>query len=109
MMGRLIGRLLIRDNGLRATASRSRALVRRGVAGGSAFVLLGVGAYAGLPAARRPGAPGRAGRAWPRRPRRGSAASFRQIILPDLLIVAPAGLTSQQLDQAGQDRAACGT
>jgi hypothetical protein len=93
MMGRLIGRLLIRDTGLPTAASRSRALAFRGVAGCSALVLLGVGAYTGL---RQPG-PAGSGGAPPAAAATGNAASFRQIILPDLLVVAPAGLTSQQL------------
>ncbi len=93
MMGRLIGRLLIRDTGSPTAASRSRALALRGVAGCSALVLLGVGAYTGL---RQPGPPG-SGSAPPPAAATGNAASFRQIILPDLLVVAPAGLTSQQL------------
>jgi hypothetical protein len=54
-------------------------------------VLLGVGAYTGL---RQPG-PAGSGTIPPAAT--GNAASFRQIILPDLLVVAPAGLTSQQL------------
>ena len=93
MMGRLIGRLLIRDTGLPTAASRSRALAFRGVAGCSALVLLGVGAYTGL---RQPG-PAGSGGVPPAAAATGNAASFRQIILPDLLVVAPAGLTSQQL------------
>jgi hypothetical protein len=93
MMGRLIGRLLIRDTGSPTAASRSRALAFRGVAGCSALVLLGAGAYTGL---RQPG-PGGSGSAPPAAAAAGNAASFRQIILPDLLVVAPAGLTSQQL------------
>jgi Transglycosylase SLT domain len=93
MMGRLIGRLLIRDTGSPIAASRSRALALRGVAGCSALVLLGAGAYTGI---RQPGPPG-SGSAPPPAAATGNAASFRQIILPDLLVVAPAGLTSQQL------------
>jgi len=90
MMGRLIGHLLIRDAGSATAASRSRALALRGVAGCSALVLLGAGAFTGL---RQPGPPG----APPAAAAASNAASFRQIILPDLLVVAPAGLTSQQL------------
>jgi hypothetical protein len=69
----------------------------RGVAGCGALVLVGVGAYTGIiqPASggsgRVPAAPAAPAAA------RTAAASFRQIILPDLLIVSPAGLTSQQL------------
>jgi Transglycosylase SLT domain len=93
MMGRLIGRLLIRDTGLPTAAPRSRALAFRGVAGCSALVLLGAGAYTGL----RQSGPASSGGAPPAAAATGNAASFRQIILPDLLVVAPAGLTSQQL------------
>jgi hypothetical protein len=93
MMGRLIGRLLIRDTGSPTAASRSRALAFQGVAGCSALVLLGVGAYTGL---RQPGPPG-SGSVPSAAAAPANAASFRQIILPDLLVVAPTGLTSQQL------------
>jgi hypothetical protein len=101
MMGRVIGRLLIRDNGSRGVETASRALLARGVAGCSALVLLGIGAYAGFPqppaggAGNDPAAAAAAGKA---------AAPFKQIILPDLLIVAPAGLTSQQLAGLSQIR-----
>jgi transglycosylase-like protein with SLT domain len=99
MMGRAIGRLLIRDNGSRGAETASRALFARGVAGCSALVLLGIGAYAGFPqppaggSGNDPAAAAAAGKA---------AAPFKQIILPDLLIVAPAGLTSQQLASLSQ-------
>ena len=103
MMGRMIGRFLVRNNGSRGTESASRALfargVARGVAGCSALVVLGVGAYAGFlqPPEGAPGnsvaASAGAGNA---------AASFKQIILPDLLIVSPAGLSSQQLASLSQ-------
>jgi hypothetical protein len=101
MMGRVIGRLLIRDNGSRGVETASRALFARGVAGCSALVLLGIGAYAGFPqppaggAGNDPAAAAAAGKA---------AAPFKQIILPDLLIVAPAGLTGQQLAGLSQIR-----
>ena len=110
MMGRLIRQTLtiqqrlIRRCGPRGTGSGS--LMLRGVAGCSALVLIGVGAYAGIvrpapgsgyagiirPAPGSGQAPATAPKAAP-----GAAASFRQIILPDLLIVSPTGLTSQQL------------
>jgi hypothetical protein len=101
MMGRVIGRLLIRDNGSRGVETASRALFARGIAGCSALVLLGIGAYAGFPqppaygTGNDPAAAAAAGKA---------AAPFKQIILPDLLIVAPAGLTSQQLASLSQIR-----
>ena len=90
MMGRLLGRLLTRYTGSGAAVSSSPALALRGVAGCSALVLLGTGAYARLPVP--PGGSGHAPQA-----ATANAASFRQIILPDLLIVAPSGLTSPQL------------
>jgi len=66
------------------------------MAGCSALILIGVGAYAGIiqPAS------GVSGGAQPSRPAaaaRTAATSFRQIILPDLLVVLRAGFTSQQL------------
>ncbi len=66
------------------------------MAGCSALALIGMGAYAGI---MQP-ASGVSGRAQPSPPAAtaGTAAtSFRQIILPDLLVVLPAGFTSQQL------------
>jgi hypothetical protein len=101
MMGRVIGRLLVRNNGSRGSASGSRVLLARGVAGCSAVVLLGIGAITGFPAP--PGGPpgqalaDRQAVAAAAAAARKDAAPFRQIILPDLLIVSPAGLTSQQL------------
>ncbi len=79
----------------------------RSVAGCGAIVLVGAGAYAGIiqPASgdsgRVPAAP--AATASPAAPRT-AAASFRQIILPDLLIVSPTGLTSQQLTRLNKIR-----
>ncbi len=95
MMGRLIGRLLVRGTGPRSAASGSRTLALRGVAGCGALVLVGTGAYAGIlqPA---PGGSGSAPAVSAAAAAR-EAASFGQIILPDLLIVAPSGLASQQL------------
>src|SRR5580692_1952070 len=81
MMGRLTQRVTI-----------SSSLVRRSVAGCGALVLIGAGAYSGIfqpPSGDSGGARAAASHA--------AATSFRQIILPDLLIVSPAGLTSQQL------------
>ena len=71
--------------------------MRRSVAGCGALVLIGVGAYSGMfqpPSGDSGGAPAAAA---PPASSHVSATSFRQIILPDLLIVSPAGLTSQQL------------
>ena len=100
MMGRLIRRLLVRHAGSRRTAPGFRALPLRGVAGCSALVLLGAGAYAKTvqPA---PGGSGTATVASAPAATR-QAASFGQIILPDLLIVAPSGLTSAQLARLGK-------
>jgi hypothetical protein len=104
MMGRVIGRLLIRDKGSPGTASSSRALIIRGVAGCSAFVLLGVGAIAGFP--EPPGQPPSAASISTLRAEEAAAAAaaarkdaapFGQIILPDLLVVSQTGITSQQL------------
>jgi hypothetical protein len=84
----------------------SGSLLFRSVAGCSALVLIAVGAYAGFlqPASRNSGRvpAGLAAPASPSAPAspaapRTPAAAFGQIILPDLLIVSPAGLTSQQL------------
>ena len=89
MMGRLIRHVTI-----------SSSLMRRGVAGCGALVLIGVGAYSGMFQPARPpsgdsGGASAAGVAAAASHR--AATAFRQIILPDLLIVSPAGLTSQQL------------
>ena len=84
MMGRLTQRVTI-----------ASSLMRRSVAGCGALVLIGVGAYSGMfqpPSGGSGGAPAAAAAA-----SHAAATSFRQIILPDLLIVSPAGLTSQQL------------
>jgi Transglycosylase SLT domain len=95
MMGRLIGRLLVWRAGSRRTAPGSRTLALRGVAGCSALLLLGTGAYARV-AQPAPGGSGTAPAPSASAAAR-QAASFGQIILPDLLIVAPSGLTSAQL------------
>jgi hypothetical protein len=111
MIGRRIGRWLKQHPRPRAIISRSLGVFARlrsrlrlpgsplvqGVAGCGALVLIGVGAYAGI--IQPPsGASGRvpAAAASPAGPR-AAPASFRQIILPDLLIVSPTGLTSRQL------------
>jgi Transglycosylase SLT domain len=90
----MVGRLI------RQTLTQQRLIWRRrpritSLAGCGALVMIGVGAYAGIiqPASGGPGsAP-----ATPAASPGNAATSFRQIILPDLLIVSPAGLTSQQL------------
>jgi hypothetical protein len=70
----------------------------RSVAGCSALVLVAVGAYSRIiqPPSGDPGTAS-ASAASAAASSRASAASFRQIILPDLLIVSPAGLTSLQI------------
>jgi hypothetical protein len=98
MIGRPIRRWLIQHSGSRAT---SGSLMLRSVAGCSALVLVGAGAYAGL--LQPPsGSPGTARATSPAAAAGPAATSFRQIILPDLLIVSPAGLTSQQLTSLGK-------
>jgi Transglycosylase SLT domain len=98
MMGRLIRQTLSIQQRLtrrcRPRITGSGSLMLRGVAGCGALVLIGGGAYAGIirPAPGSGQAPATAHKAAP-----DAAASFRQIILPDLLIVSPTGLTSQQL------------
>jgi hypothetical protein len=86
----MLGRLMER-------ATISRSLMRRSVAGCGAIALIGIGAYSGIfqpPSGDSGGAPATAA---PPASSRSAATSFRQIILPDLLIVSPAGLTGQQL------------
>jgi hypothetical protein len=92
MMGRLIRHRLVKLKGPRATVSGS--LMLRGMAGCSALVLVGVGAYAGIirPAPGSDQAPVTVPKATS-----SAATSFGQIILPDLLIVLKTGLSSQQL------------
>lgn len=99
MMGRVIGRLLVRNNGPGGTESASRALFARGVAGCSAFVVLGIGAWAAFP---QPPAGGSGNDAAAAAAAGKAPASFKQIILPDVLIVSPTGLTNQQLTALSQ-------
>ncbi len=95
MMARLIRRLLVRHAGSRRTAPGFRALALRGAAGCSALVLFGAGTYARTVEPAADGSGTASARSAPAAMRQ--AASFGQIILPDLLIVAPSGLTGQQL------------
>jgi Transglycosylase SLT domain len=100
MLRRLIGWRRSRRAGARAAASGSRGLALRGVAGCGALVLLGAGAHAGIVLPGRGGlgsTPAQSAAAQAR-----EAASFGQIILPDLLVVAPSGLTGQQLARLGK-------
>ncbi len=102
MMGRVIGRLT-RRNGSSRAGRGSRALVVRGMAGSSAFVLLGIGASSGylMPPAGGPGNDMAVAMAAAQAAER-AAAPFKQIILPDLLVVSSTGLTSAQLTSLSQ-------
>jgi hypothetical protein len=93
MIGRLIRYKLM--------ARRFSALTLRGVAGCGALVLLGTGSHAGIiqPAS---GGSGDGNPAMSAAAAARDAGSFKQIILPDLLIVLPAGLTNQQLTGLGK-------
>jgi hypothetical protein len=93
MIGRLIRYKLM--------ARRFSALMLRGVAGCGALVLLGTGSHAGIiqPAS---GGSGDGNPAMSAAAAARDAGSFKQIILPDLLIVLPAGLTNQQLTGLGK-------
>jgi len=104
MMGRVTGRSLPGRKRLRAIFSRSPALAFRGLAGCCALALLGVGALTGIlkPASGGSGAATAIPATVPAAGAPRGASSFRQINLPDLLIVAPAGLTSQQLTRLGK-------
>src|ERR1700733_12183264 len=84
MMGRLTQRVTI-----------SSSLVRRSVAGCGALVLIGAGAYSGI--FQPPSGDSGGARAAAAAASHAAATPFRQIIFPRLLIVSPAGLTSQQL------------
>ena len=98
-MGRLIRHRLVQPRGPRATtvtiAGRSMTPALRGVAGCSAFLILAIGAQART-LEPPPGGSGSA-LAMPAAAIARDAGTFRQIILPDLLIVAPTGITDQQL------------
>jgi hypothetical protein len=96
MMGRLIRRRLIPRRGVTAPGFDARAWLRRGAAGCSALVVLGAGGYTGI--VQPPAGGSGSGDAYisPAAAAR-DAGSFKQIILPDLLIVSPSGLTDQQL------------
>jgi hypothetical protein len=90
-MGRLIRRLAAsaRASGAGSPGAGSRAPLQRGVAAVSAVALLGAGGAMRM-------LPGGGGGPAPV-PRAPAVAAFRQIILPDLLIVAPKGLTGAQV------------
>jgi Transglycosylase SLT domain len=99
MMRRLIRHWLVKHKGPRAPARlpippARGSLMLRGMAGCSALVLVGVGAYTGIirPAPGSDQALVTVPKATP-----SAATSFRQIILPDLLVVLRTGLSTQQL------------
>jgi Transglycosylase SLT domain len=99
-MGRLIRRIRPRAT---ATVTITGGLVtpaRRGVAGCSALLVLAVGTQARLP--QPPFAGPTSGPTLSAAAAARDVGTFRQIILPDLLIVAPAGLTGQQLAGLGK-------
>jgi len=97
-MRRLIRHRLVQHGGPRAAATGSLRRAARGAAGCSALVLLAAGV---LPRAVQPplgesltsAVPAPALAATP------DPGSFRQIILPDLLVVAPQGITGQDLGE----------
>src|SRR6266702_3754837 len=90
-------RRLIRRRGPRATAIGSLRPALRGVAGCSAFLLFAAGATTRI---IQPPAGGSMGTAAPSAAAAArDSGSLRQIILPDLLVVAPQGLTGRDLAQ----------
>jgi hypothetical protein len=97
-----MGRLIRRAGPNSATPRASRPALLRGAAGCGAAVLL----VAGSATAQLPTPPGGSGAPSPPSVTATAAAaiaqarapaSFQQIIIPDLLVVAPAGLTGQQI------------
>jgi Transglycosylase SLT domain len=99
-MGRLIRRRLVQPRGPRATATVTTAggsmtPALRGVAGCSAFLVFVIGGQARVPLPPSGGSWGVSTMSAADIAR--DAGTFRQIILPDLLIVAPSGLTGQHL------------
>jgi Transglycosylase SLT domain len=88
---------LIRRRGPRATAISSLTPALRGVAGCSAFVFFAVGATASL--IQPPAGGSLTAAALSAAAAKRDAGSFRQIILPDLLVVAPRGITGQNLSR----------
>jgi Transglycosylase SLT domain len=100
MMGRMIRQRLLQPKllwrrGRRVTVSRP--LTIRSVAGCGALVLIGGGVYTGILQPPSGGTGAVTATAAPAAGATSGAASFRQIILPDVLVVAPTGLTDQQL------------
>ena len=97
-MRRLIRHCLVQHRGPRATATGSLRRALRGAAGCSALVLLAAGA---LPRTVQPplGESLTAAVPTPALAATPDPGSFRQIILPDLLVVAPQGITGQDLSE----------
>jgi hypothetical protein len=99
MMGRLIRHRLVQPSGPRTTvavtAARGGTPALRGVAGCSAFLMLAIGAQARI--LQPPSGGSASALAISAAEAAREAGSFRQIILPDLLVVAPSGLTEHQL------------
>ena len=92
---RLIQRWLVQHRGSRATAVKAMKPALGVVAGCSAILLIAVGVQARIvvpPPGGPAGPPGMSAAEIAR-----DAGTFQQIILPDLLVVAPAGITGQQL------------
>jgi hypothetical protein len=102
-MGRLIRHWLVEHKGPRAATLRKSLPPALGVvAGCSALVLVGIGVQARVlmpPSGGPAGPPGMTPAQIAR-----DAGTFRQIILPDLLVVAPAGITDQELARLGKIR-----
>jgi Transglycosylase SLT domain len=97
-MRRLIRPCRVQHRGPRATATRSLRWAARGAAGCSALVLLAAGV---LPRTVQPplGESLTSAVPTPALPATPDPGSFRQIILPDLLVVAPQGITGQDLSE----------
>jgi hypothetical protein len=92
---RLIQRWLVQHRGSRATAVKAMKPALGVVAGCSAILLIAVGVQARI-VVPPPGGPARPPGMSAAEIAR-DAGTFQQIILPDLLVVAPAGITGQQL------------
>jgi hypothetical protein len=100
MMGRLIRHRLVQPSGPRTTVTVTAARgsltpVLRGMAGCSAFLMLAIGAQARI--LEPPSGGSASALAMSAAEAAREAGSFRQIILPDLLVVAPSGITEHQL------------
>ena len=92
---KLIQRWLVQHRGPRATVLKVMTPALGVVAGCSAFLLIVVGVQTRMVIPPPGGPAGRPGMSAAEIAR--DAGTFQQIILPDLLVVAPAGITGQQL------------